>query len=114
MHNEFFRFVVFWSGSSLYLVFLMVVNVSSGVIHWGEGGVTTIAHLGLILIYLDLVLLLGYISILYDLDPLRGLQSKKEEMSVRYSVCPGVAQRRGHREPHDQYVLGQLLTLRRV
>ncbi len=44
----------------------MVMNVSSGVIHWGEEGVTTIAHLGLILIYLDLVLLLGYMLVLYE------------------------------------------------
>ena len=68
VHNEFSRFVVFWSGSSLCLVYLMALNVSRGVIRWGEDGATTVARLCIILIYLELVLLLAYMSVLYERD----------------------------------------------
>ena len=68
MHTEFSRFVVFWAGSSLCLAYLVAVLVNSGVIRWGENGATTIACLCIILMVLDLLFLLEYMSVLYEKD----------------------------------------------
>ena len=68
MHTEFSRFVIFWTGASLCLVYLAVTLVNSGVIRWGENGATTIAYLCLSLIFLDLLFLIEYISVLYEKD----------------------------------------------
>ena len=71
MHSEFSRFVVFWAGSSLCLVYLAAMLVNSGTIRWGEHAATTIAFLCIILIFLDLLFLLEYLSILYENDERR-------------------------------------------
>ena len=68
MHTEFSRFVIFWTGASLCLVYLAVTLVNSGVIRWGENGATTIAYLCIILIFLDLLFLVEYVSVLYEKD----------------------------------------------
>jgi hypothetical protein len=59
--TEFSRFVVFWSGSSLCLAYLAAMLVNSGVIRWGENGATTIAHLCIILMVLDLLFLIEFL-----------------------------------------------------
>jgi hypothetical protein len=66
VHTKVSRFVVFWSGSSLCLVYLSTMLVNSGVIRWGEDGATTVAYLCIILIFLDLLFLLEYMSVLYE------------------------------------------------
>ena len=68
MHTKFSRFMIFWTGASLCLVYLAVTLVNSGVIRWGENGATTIAYLCLSLIFLDLLFLIEYISVLYEKD----------------------------------------------
>jgi predicted membrane channel-forming protein YqfA (hemolysin III family) len=68
VHTEFSRFVIFWTGASLCLVYLAVMLVKSGVIRWGETGATTIAYLCIGLIFLDLLFLLEYMSVLYEKD----------------------------------------------
>jgi predicted membrane channel-forming protein YqfA (hemolysin III family) len=68
VHTEFSRFVIFWTGASLCLVYLAVTLVYSGVIRWGESGATTIAYLCIILIFLDLLFLVEYVSVLYEKD----------------------------------------------
>ena len=68
MHTEFSRFVVFWTGSCLCLVYLVAVLVNSGVIRWAEEGATTVAYLCVILILADLLFLLEYMSVLYEKD----------------------------------------------
>ncbi len=68
MHTKFSRFVIFWTGASLCLVYLAVTLVNSGVIRWGENGATTIAYLCIILIFLDLLFLVEYVSVLYEKD----------------------------------------------
>jgi hypothetical protein len=62
VHTKLAGFVTFWVGSSLCLVYLATMLVKSGVIHWGEDSVTTIARLCLILIFYDLLLLMEYVS----------------------------------------------------
>ena len=68
MHTKFSRFMIFWTGASLCLVYLAVTLVNSGVIRWGEDGATTIAYLCLSLIFLDLLFLIEYMSVLYEKD----------------------------------------------
>ena len=68
MHTKFTRFMIFWTGASLCLVYLAVTLVNSGVIRWGENGATTIAYLCIILIFLDLLFLVEYVSVLYEKD----------------------------------------------
>ncbi len=68
MHTKFSRFMIFWTGASLCLLYLAVTLVNSGVIRWGENGATTIAYLCIILIFLDLLFLLEYMSVLYEKD----------------------------------------------
>jgi hypothetical protein len=68
VHTEFSRFVVFWAGSCLCLDYLVAVLVNSGMIRWGEDGATTVAYLCIILIFLDLLFLLEYMSVLYEKD----------------------------------------------
>jgi hypothetical protein len=68
VYTVFSRFVVFWAGSSLCLTYLVAVLVNSGVIRWGEDGATTVAYLCIILIFLDLLFLLEYLSVLYEKD----------------------------------------------
>ena len=66
MRTEFSRFVVFWAGACLCLTYLSVMLVTSGVIRWGEEGATTVACLCIILLFLDLLFLLEYMSVLYE------------------------------------------------
>jgi hypothetical protein len=68
VNTEFSTFVAFWAGSSLCLAYLVAVCVNSGVIRWGEDGATTIAYLCIGLIFLDLLFLLEYMSVLYEKD----------------------------------------------
>jgi hypothetical protein len=68
VRTEFSRFVVFWSGACLCLTYLAATLVNSGVICWGEEGATNLAHLCIILIFLDLLFLLEYMSVLYEMD----------------------------------------------
>ena len=68
MHTEFSRFVVFWAGSSLCLAYLVAVLVNSGVIRWSEDGATAVAYSCIILMFLDLLFLLEYMSVLYEKD----------------------------------------------
>ena len=68
MHTKFSRFVIFWTGASLCLVYLAVTLVKSGVIRWGDDGATTIAYLCIILIFLDVLFLVEYVSVLYEKD----------------------------------------------
>ena len=68
MHTKFSRFMIFWTGASLCLVYLAVTLLNSGVIRWGEDGATTIACLCLSLIFLDLLFLIEYMSVLYEKD----------------------------------------------
>jgi hypothetical protein len=68
VHTKFSGFMIFWTGASLCLVYLAVTLVNSGLIRWGENGATTIAYLCLILIFLDVLFLLEYISVLYEKD----------------------------------------------
>jgi hypothetical protein len=72
VHTEFSRFVVFWAGSSLCLAYLVAVLVNSGVIRWGEDGTTNVAYLCIILIFFDLLFLLEYMSVLYEVDADEG------------------------------------------
>jgi hypothetical protein len=68
VHTKFSRFMIFWTGASLCLVYLAVTLVKSDVIRLGEHSVTTIAYLCIILIFLDLLFLVEYISVLYEKD----------------------------------------------
>jgi hypothetical protein len=68
VHTEFSRFVVFWSGSSVCLAYLTASLVSRGLIGWGEYGTTIVAYSCIFLIFLDLLLLLEYMSVLYEKD----------------------------------------------
>lgn len=72
MGSEFSRFVVFWAGACLCLAYLAEMLVSSGVIRWGEEGATNLACLCIILIFLDVLVLLEYMSILYETDDGEG------------------------------------------
>jgi hypothetical protein len=66
--TEFSRFVVFWSGACLCLAYLAATLVRSGAIRWGEEGTTNLAFLCLILVFLDVLILLEYLSVLYEMD----------------------------------------------
>jgi hypothetical protein len=68
VHTEFSRFVVFWAGSSLCLAYLAAMLANSGAIRWGLGGATAVAYLCVMLIFLDLLFLLEYMSDLYEKD----------------------------------------------
>lgn len=72
MSTEFSRFVAFWSGACLCLVYLAAMLVNSGVIRWGEEGATNLACLCIILIFLDGLFLLEYMSVLYEMDDGEG------------------------------------------
>jgi hypothetical protein len=72
VHTEFSRFVVFWAGSSLSLAYLMAVLGNNSVILWAEDGATTVAYLCIILIFLDLLFLLEYLSVLCEKDADEG------------------------------------------
>jgi hypothetical protein len=66
VHTEFSRFVVFWSGSSVCLAYLTASLVSRGLIGWGEYGTTIVVCSCIFLIFLDLLFLLEYMSVLYE------------------------------------------------
>jgi hypothetical protein len=68
VHTKFSRFMIFWTGASLCLVYLAVTLVNSGVIRWAENGATPIAYLCLSLIFLDLLFLIEYMSVPYEKD----------------------------------------------
>jgi hypothetical protein len=68
VHTQFSRFVVFWSGACLCLTYLAAMLVNSGVIRWAKDGATNVAYLCIILIFLDLLFLLEYVSVLYEKD----------------------------------------------
>jgi hypothetical protein len=68
VHTKFSRFMIFWTGASLCLLYLAVTLVNIGVIRWGENAATTIAYLCLILMFLDLLFLVEYMSVLYEKD----------------------------------------------
>ena len=68
MLTEFSRFAVFWSGACLCLAYQAAMLVNSGVIRWGEDGAMNVAHLCIILIFLDVLFLLEYMSVLYETD----------------------------------------------
>ena len=77
MGSEFSRFVVFWAGACLCLVYLSAMLVNSGVIRWGEEGATNLACLCIVLIFLDVLVLLEYVSVLYETD--EGEEGRDEE-----------------------------------
>jgi hypothetical protein len=68
VNTELSTFVAFWAGSSLYLAYLAVVCVNSGVIRWGEDAATTIAYSCIFLIIWDLFFPLEYMSVLHEMD----------------------------------------------
>jgi hypothetical protein len=68
VHTEFFRFAVFWAGSSLCLAYLTASLVNRGLIGWGEDGTTIAAYSCIFLIFWDLLFLLEYMSVLYEED----------------------------------------------
>jgi hypothetical protein len=68
VNTEFSTFVAFWAGSCICLAYLAVVCVNSGVIRWGEDGAMTIAYSCIFLIIWDLLFLLEYPSVLYEMD----------------------------------------------
>jgi hypothetical protein len=68
VRTEFSRFVAFWSGACLCLAYLAEMLVNSGAIRWGEDGATTIAYVCIFLIFWDLLFLLEYMSVLYEMD----------------------------------------------
>ena len=72
MGAEFARFVVFWAGACLCLTFLAASLVSGGVIRFGEEGATRLAFLCIVLIFLDVLILLEYVSFLYEMDDREG------------------------------------------
>ncbi len=71
--------MIFWTGASLCLVYLAVTLVNSGVIRWGEDGVTTIAYLCIILMFLDVLFLLEYMSVLYETDEKDDKQKRGDQ-----------------------------------
>jgi len=70
--TEFSRFVVFWSGAYLCLAYLAATLVRSGAIRWGEQDATNLAFLCLNLVFLDALILLEYVSVLYEMDDGEG------------------------------------------
>jgi hypothetical protein len=49
------------------LAYLTASLVNRGLIGWGEDGTTTVAYLCMMLIFWDLLFLLEYFSILYEM-----------------------------------------------
>ena len=68
MYTKFSRFVVFWAGSSICLAYLTASLVNRGLIGWGEYGTTIVAYSCIFLIFWDLLFLLEYMSVLYEMD----------------------------------------------
>jgi hypothetical protein len=68
VNTRFSRFVVFWAGSSIYLVYLTASLVNRGLIGWEEHGTTIVAYSCIFLIFWDLLFLLEYVSVLYEMD----------------------------------------------
>ena len=68
MYTRFSRFVVFWAGSSVCLAYLTASLVSRGLIGWGEYGTTIVAYSCIFLIVWDLLFLIEYMSVLYEMD----------------------------------------------
>ena len=68
MNTTFSRFVVFWAGSSICLVYLTASLVNRGLIGWGEHGTTIAAYSCIFLIFWDLLFLLEYVSVLHEMD----------------------------------------------
>jgi hypothetical protein len=62
------RFVIFWAGSTLCLVYLTASLVNRGLIGWEEDGATIVAYSCIFLIFWDLLFLLEYMSVLYEMD----------------------------------------------
>ncbi len=56
------------SWSSLCLAYLVTALVNNGVIRWTEHGATTVAYFCIVLMFLDLMFLLEYKSVLYEKD----------------------------------------------
>ncbi len=101
MHTKFSRFMIFWTGASLCLVYLAVTLVNSGVIRWGEDGATTIACLCPGPIFLDVLFLLEYMSVLYEKDAIdtRGVTNERFRARLPSTtiVASEDAQAKGHR-----------------
>ena len=72
MHTEFSRFVVFWAGSSICLAYLTASLVTRGLIGLGEYGTTIAVYSCIFLIFWDLLFLLEYMSVLYEMDDGEG------------------------------------------
>jgi hypothetical protein len=68
VYTIFSRFVVFWAGSTICLVYLTASLVNRGLIGWGEYGSTVVAYSCLFLIFWDLLFLLEYMSVLFEMD----------------------------------------------
>lgn len=72
MYTRFSGFVVFWAGSSICLAYLTASLVNRGLIGWGEYGTTVVAYSCIFLIFWDLLFLLEYMSVLYEMDDSEG------------------------------------------
>ena len=68
MYTRFSRFVAFLAGSSICLAYLTASLVNRGLIGWGEYGTTIVAYSCIFLIIWDLLFLLEYMSVLYEMD----------------------------------------------
>jgi hypothetical protein len=62
------RFVAFLAGSSICLAYLTASLINRGLIGWGEYGTTVVAYSCIFLIIWDLLFLLEYMSVLYEMD----------------------------------------------
>ena len=62
------RFVVFWAGSTICLADLTASLVNRGLIGLGEYGSTIVGYSCIFLIFWDLLFLLEYMSVLYEMD----------------------------------------------
>jgi len=68
VYTRFSRFVVFWAGSSICLAYLTASLVNRDLIGLGEYGSTIVAYSCIFLIFWDLLFLLEYMSVLYEID----------------------------------------------
>jgi hypothetical protein len=68
VYTRFSRFVAFLAGSSICLAYLTASLVNRGLIGWGEYGTTIVAYSCIFLIIWDLLFLLEYMSVLYEMD----------------------------------------------
>ena len=68
MYAKFSRFVVLWAGSPICLAYLTASLVNRRLIGWGEYGTTIVAYSCIFLIIWDLLFLLQYMSVLYEMD----------------------------------------------